>query len=124
MIAALALACTLSATECRSDDARAIASAIDAATDDDGLRAVLVTYAWYESRWRLEPRPESPDARAGKARGPWQEWLADGLTLDQQAARWLYCVQRAGLASVDSSPRRASHRAQVAATLLERAARH
>ena len=31
MIAALALACTLSATECRSDDARAIASAIDAA---------------------------------------------------------------------------------------------
>ena len=122
MLAAALLMCALSARECRSDDARAIATAIDSATDSDELRAALVTYAWYESRWQLHPRAESWDALAGLATGPWQLWGSAGhLDLDGQARAWLRNVEHAGLASVDSSPARASHRAAVAEKLVSKA---
>jgi hypothetical protein len=122
MIAALALMCQLSAAECASSDARAIARAVDAATDDDRLRAVLVVYAHRESHWTVRPRPWSWDARAGVARGPWQLWgPAGSLGLTGQASAWLSSVQSAGLAGVDSSPRRAARRARIAAGLVSTA---
>lgn len=122
MIPALILACALHEPACHSDDARAIASAIDHATDDDRLRAVLVVYAWSESSWMRNPHPWSWDARAGIAHGPWQLWGASGLaTLDEQARTWLRLVQRGGLAALDSSPSRATHRAQRAERLLRAA---
>jgi hypothetical protein len=124
VIAALVLMCALSPRACHSDDAGAIARAVDAATDDDRLRAVLVVYAYAESRWRLHPRAESWDARAGLARGPWQLWGAvGGMPLEVQARAWLANVEGGGLAGVDSSPRRAARRAAYAAALLDRAER-
>lgn len=120
MIPAIVLACALSATECHSLDAQRIASAIDDATGDDRLRAVLVVYAYHESRWQVRPAPSSWDARAGVARGPWQLWTGGTLTLRDQARVWLSDVQSAGLAGVDSSPARASRRAREAQALLGR----
>lgn len=125
MIHAAALACALLSRPGPCElpgDADVIMPAIDAATDDDRLRAVLVTYAWHESRWRVHPRAESWDAIEGRARGPWQLWSGGDAPLEAQARTWLDCVQRAGLASVDSSPRRAARRADEARRLLVRAA--
>ena len=119
-LSALLLMCSLSAHSCKSDEARQIASAIDSATDDDRLRSVLVTYAWLESRWQLTPRPESWDAKAGIARGPWQLWHGGDADLAAQARTWLALVQRGGLAALDSSPVRASRRAAFAQRLLDR----
>ena len=118
MLPALILACALAPQECHSDDARAIAAAIDAATDDDRLRAVLVVYAVAESHLRLDPAPMSWDARAGLARGPWQMWSSHDLPLAVQARTWLRWVQAGGLAALDSSPRRAARRAARAAQLI------
>lgn len=118
MIPALVLMCRLSATECHSPDAQRIATVIDATTDHDGLRAHMVLYSHAESHWTINPRPWSWDARAGIAHGPWQLWGRPELTLEEQARAWLHNVEAAGLASVDSSPRRAARRAVRAARLL------
>lgn len=120
MIAALTLLCAIHATACKTDDARAIATAIEQATDDDGLRAHLAIYAWHESGFQVHPRAQSWDALAGRAQGPWQLWSGGSDGLRAQAQRWLWLVQRGGLAMLDSSPRRAVHRAQEAQRLLER----
>ena len=117
-VAALALMCALSAPECRSDDARRIATAIDAATDDDRLRAVEVVYSYDESRWSLHPACWSWDCRRGLARGPFQLWHGGDRPLEEQARGWLRLVQAAGLAGVDSSPTRATRRARRAERLL------
>jgi hypothetical protein len=119
MIPSLALACHLSAAECHSTDARRITDAIDAATQDDGLRAHLVVYSYHESHWRLHPEPASWDALAGVAHGFLQLWGAAGReTPEKQARSWLWLVQRGGLAALDSSPTRAARRASEAARLL------
>lgn len=118
MIAALTLMCALSASECASSDARQIADAIDDATQDDGLRAVLTVYSHAESHWAINPKPCSWDSLAGVARGPWQLWYGGDAPLGDQARTWLHIVQQAGLASVDSSPARARKRAARAARLL------
>jgi len=121
MIAAITLMCALHSSACKTDDARAIASAIEQATDDDGLRAHLAVYAWHESGFRIHPRPVAWDALAGKAQGPWQLWTGNTASVGDQARHWLWLVQRGGLAALDSSPRRARHRAQEAQRLLDRA---
>lgn len=118
MIAALTLMCVLQSHACATDDARAIAAAIDVATDDDGLRAHLVTYAWHESSFQVHPRAQSWDALAGRARGPWQLWAGGDASLEAQARQWLFLAQRGGLAALDSSPRRAVRRAREAQWLL------
>jgi len=120
VIPALVLLCAIHSRACQTDDARAIARAIDAATEDDGLRAHLATYAWHESRFQRHPRAESWDAIAGRARGPWQLWQGGDTDLLTQARAWLYLVQRGGLAALDSSPRRAARRAREAQRLLAR----
>jgi hypothetical protein len=119
MLTAIVLMCRLSATECDSSDAHRIAAAIDTATEHEGLRSHLVEYSYKESHWQLHPRAESWDARAGKARGPWQLWFGGDADLTTQAVTWLRNVQQAGLASVDSSPSRAARRAQAAQRLLD-----
>ena len=121
MLTALALACALSSTECRSLDAARITDAIDAVTDDDGLRAILVVYSYHESHWQTRPRAWSWDARAGKARGPWQLWTGGDEPVESQARTWLGNVQASSLASVDSSPSRAWRRAREAQALVESA---
>jgi hypothetical protein len=119
LLTASALMCRMSPTECRSDDARTIAHAIDATTDDPGLRAHLVVYSYHESHWRLHPEPASWDALAGVAHGFLQLWGRAGLkTPEDQCRVWLWLVQRGGLAALDSSPRRAARRAARAARLL------
>lgn len=123
MIAAFTLMCLLAPAECRSSDAAQIARAIDAATEDGGLRAHLVVYSHRESHWTISPRPWSWDARAGIARGPWQLWGSAGrLGLEDQARSWLKNVQQAGLPGVDSSRRRAWQRARIAERLVRQAA--
>lgn len=121
MLTALALACALSSAACQTRDAKDIAAAIDRQTQDEGLRAVLVVYAWHESHLQRHPRPESWDARAGRARGPWQLWYGGDASLDDQARIWLANVQASSLAGVDSSPSRAWRRAREAQALVESA---
>ena len=120
MISAITLACAISSACCHSSDAVAITNAIDQATDDDRLRAVMVVYAWAESRLQVHPRAESWDARAGRAIGPWQLWQGGTLPLNQQAVTWLQLVERGGLVGVDSSQPRALHRLRYAEDLLDR----
>jgi hypothetical protein len=120
VIASLALMCALSHRGCMTSDAQQIAAAIDGATDDAGLRSHMVTYAWGESKFTIDPTPYSHDAKAHQSCGPWQEPCAfvETHSLAEQATYWLHNVQAAGLASVDSSPTRARHRAEWAARLL------
>jgi hypothetical protein len=123
MIAAAVLMCTiqygLPLKPCLTQEGREIAIAIDAATNDDGLKAHLVVYAWHESRFQFHPRAKTWDALAGIAKGPWQLWVGGDGPAWLQARRWLWCVQRAGLPSVDSSPSRAYRRALEAQRLLD-----
>lgn len=123
MIPALVLMCAVHSYACRSGDARAIAAAVDAATDDDELRAQLVVAAWEESSFRLHPRPQSWDAHVGLARGTWQLWHGgDGAPIDQARA-WLWLAQRGGLAGMcgtgPAAARMAYRRAREAERLLE-----
>lgn len=92
--------CAVHGGACQTSDARAIATAVDAATDSDELRAELVVAAWEESGFRLHPRPQSWDAHAGIARGPWQLWRGGDGPLATQARAWLWLAQRGGLAGM------------------------
>ena len=80
--------------------------------------ALMVVYGERESGLRAHPRAWSWDARSGLAVGPWQQWGAGGLTLRQQADRWLASLRVMGLARLDSSARRAAGRQRLAARLL------
>lgn len=116
--------CAVHSYACRSADAHRIATAIDAATDSNELRAVMVVYAFHESSFRVHPKadPHVWDSSIGLARGPWQEhWATSDTPLETQARSWLWCVQRAGLAALDSSPSRAYRRAAEAERLLSAA---
>jgi hypothetical protein len=106
VIAAAALMCAiqygLPLRPCLTQGARQIAIAIDAATDDDGLKAHLVVYAWHESHFRLQPLKPG-------GRGPWRTgdeplWL--------QARRWLWRVERSGPTAVYNAPYRRAVEAQ------------
>ena len=124
MIAALTMMCAVQGAACQYPDARAIAGAIDAATEDDGLRAQLVVSAWHESRFRVRPKPDAWDSRIGLAIGPWQEWSATTDTpLRVQASRWLWMVARGGYPALcgygHAAARIAYARAREAAALLE-----
>lgn len=123
MIPALVMMCAVQSYACRSADARAIAAAVDVATDDDGLRAHLVVSAWEESGFRLRPRPQSWDAHAGLAKGPWQLWRGGDADVLTQARSWLWMAQRGGLAGMcgngAAAARMAARRGREAMKLLE-----
>lgn len=122
MLSALTLACVLYSGQCKADDVRRVADAIDASTDDERLRAIMVIDAGFESGLRVHPRPVSWDARIGLAVGPWQMWsVTQDTPLITQARRWLWMLQRGGLASLCASRARAYRIAAAAQRLLERA---
>ena len=123
MLTAAALACLLihRAPDCAlPGDGAEVTAAIDAELAHEGLRAVVVRYAWGESRFRLQPHPESPDALDGRSCGFLQMpcYLVRHMTPREQVRTWIGWVQSAGLASVDSSSSRATRRAQEARRLL------
>jgi hypothetical protein len=90
-LSALALAVALGHAPTR--EVRQIASALDRACHGD-VQCLYdgAEYAERESSWLANPRPQSWDARAGLARGPWQLWNAP-VRLEDQAVRW--CSLRA-----------------------------
>src|SRR5271168_1419855 len=101
----------------------AVVNAIVAVGDEATSRevALLTTYAWLESRARTEPVAWSWDAKANVSCGPWQEPCGFVRThsVADQARYWLRELRTAGLASLDSSPRRAARREAYALKALE-----
>lgn len=69
-------------------DTRAIAGAAALACGNESCLVDALVYAKYESGFRVNPRPWSSDARAGRSCGPWQVpcWLKG---LDEQARTWV-----------------------------------
>lgn len=122
MIPALTLMCALHGGACLTTAAHRIAWAIDTATDSDELRAQLVVAAWHESGFREHPEPQSWDAHAGIAKGPWQLWIGGDGPLISQARGWLWMAQRGGYAGLcghgQAAARMAYSRAQQAERLL------
>lgn len=103
----------------RLPDAGRIADAIVTATGgDEGLSAVMAVYAWRESNLRPEVTGDG-----GRSCGAWQMRCGDvhGMSLESQARTWLQWVQASSLGAVDSSPKRASKRVELASRLLQRA---
>ena len=92
----------------------AVVDAIVAVGDEATQReiALLTTYAWLESRAKVEPRPWSWDAKANVSCSYLQIpcAVAHRLTLAEQARYWLRELRAAGLASLDSSAKRAARR--------------
>jgi hypothetical protein len=97
----------------------AIVTVGDEATTEE--IALLTVYAWKESMAQANPRPWSWDAKAQKSCSVWQEPCSFTRThsLVEQARWWLDSVRRAGLASVDSSPKRARVRTELAMSILK-----
>ena len=121
MISALLIMCAIHHGACQTTSAHRIADAIDAVTDSEELRAVLSVYAFAESGFQEHPAPVSWDARVGLAVGPWSMWnVTSDTPLTVQAHRWLWACERGGLAALDSSPKRAYHRAHYAQIVLDR----
>lgn len=90
-------------------------------TSSHGEDAVLLAvYAWHESRFSEHPRPRSWDATAHVSCGTWQMRCAfvEQASLATQAAEWIHEARAGGLASLDSSPRRAAVRELQARALL------
>ncbi len=79
-----------------------------------GELALLTLYAWKESMAQANPIPWSWDAHAHVSCSVWQEPCAFTAThsLADQARYWLRELRTAGLASLDSSPKRAVRRAR------------
>jgi hypothetical protein len=64
--------------------------AIEFATKDPREAVLMLVVAKAESDVQEHPRPQSWDARAGKANGLWQLWGPDGLKSPrEQAVAWL-----------------------------------
>lgn len=107
----------------KSADARVVDAIVEASLGASLEEVALLTvYAWLESGAQVSPRPYSWDARAGVSCGPWQEpcVVVRRLTVPGQARYWLAELRRSGLASVDSSPKRAERRrARAMAALAE-----
>src|SRR5271166_3077072 len=105
----------------------AVVDAIVAAVGDESLEvtgkelALVVTYAWLESRAHLVPRPESGDSLNGTSCGMLQEpcVIVHRSSPTEQVRLWLRWEREAGLASVDSSARRASRREALAVQALQ-----
>lgn len=97
----------------------AIVAVGDEATSEE--LSLLTLYAWRESMARENPRPWSWDAKSGVSCGPWQEPCAivRKLSLSEQARYWLRELRASGLASLDSSPKRAARRGALAAQALQ-----
>jgi hypothetical protein len=103
----------------------AVVDAIVSVGDEATLRevALLTTYAWLESRAKVQPRPWSWDAKANVSCSYLQIpcAVARRLSLADQARYWLRELRAAGLASLDSSPKRAERRETYAMKALEAA---
>ena len=101
----------------------AVVDAIVAVGDEATQKevALLTTYAWLESRAKAEPRPWSWDAKANVSCGAWQEPCGFVRThsVTDQARYWLRELRAAGLASLDSDPKRAARREARAMRALE-----
>lgn len=101
----------------------AVVNAIVAVGDEATPKelSLLTLYAWYESRARVEPVAWSWDAKASVSCGAWQEPCAFVRThsVVEQARYWLRELRAAGLASLDSSPKRAAKRTALAAQALQ-----
>ena len=104
----------------------AVVDAIVSAAGDETLSmtheelALVATYAWLESRGRLVPRPESHDSRDGISCGMLQEPCAivRRSTPAEQVRLWIRWEREAGLAALDSSPKRAARREALAEKAL------
>jgi|SRR5208282_1228781 len=79
-----------------------------------------VVYGALESRFKDHPRAWSWDARGGVSCGYLQEpcWYVKDHDDEAQARWWMGNERAAGLASVDSDPKRAARRAKIARRLL------
>ncbi len=85
-----------------------------------GELALLTLYAWKESMAQANPIPWSWDAHAHVSCSVWQEPCAFTAThsLADQARYWLRELRTAGLASLDSSSKRAARRQALAEKVL------
>jgi hypothetical protein len=116
----LAIFAHLGHSKARNPEAPRVAEAIAAtdATEEEG--ATLALYAVLESGVSTHPRPQSWDAKMSISCGVWQMPcdVVDRLDLVGQARWWLASVRSRGLASLDSSPKRAARRLSEARALL------
>lgn len=78
--------------------------------------SLVVTYMAYESAFQQHPKPMSWDAKAGVSCGLLQEPCAfvNGHSVKEQVEYWLREYRSVGLASLDSSKKRAEMRSVVA----------
>jgi hypothetical protein len=83
--------------------------------------SLLITYAWLESQGQTNPLPLSWDARAGISCGAWQErcTFVRTASVANQARYWIREYRAVGLASLDSSKKRAEGRAKIAKSALQ-----
>jgi hypothetical protein len=96
-----------------------VVDAISATAETRQDAALLAVYAWHESQGREAPPAQSWDARALVSCGAWQLRCAIHRDALADARTWLALVRSAGLAAVDSSPRRALRRAREAEAIVE-----
>jgi hypothetical protein len=123
----LALLAHFSPGLARSADRAAVTgiarAAVDLSVTPDEL-STLVVYAALESGVKDHPRAWSWDARRAVSCGMLQEPCSFVKEADDaaQARYWIISERQAGLASVDSDPKRAARRQKLAEKVLEEVA--
>ena len=120
----LALAVALGRGTPTPDVAQAIASGCEAEArrapvDVDMCAALVATYVAHESGFQDAPSPVSWDARARVSCGVLQLPCSVSTGPRHDVRWWLWALRRGGLASLDSSPRRAAARLVEARAALD-----